>query len=352
MRVLHLISTLGGGGAERQIGVLAQGLRELACEVHVGIVTPGVHLDRVVEAGAIVHRIAARGNHDPLLPLRVARLIRRVKPDVVQTWLMQMDVIGGAAAIVTRVPWIISERTHKIAYSGHVKNRLRRWLGRFASGIVANSRGGAEYWDGLRVPSFVVPNALPLDRIAAAPRDGDGSGEAPVVLFVGRFDPAKNLPTLIEAAGRVLTEKKITLVLCGEGPMESEIREQVTRAGIAEQVRFPGFSDRVWSLMKRADVLVAPSWFEGQPNAVMEAAMCGCPLVLSDIPAHRECIGEGAALYADPADAGALARAILLALDDRESARARAERARAMAAQCSVERAAAAYLEAYHRVTS
>ncbi len=352
MRILHLIPSLGGGGAERQLGILAAGLRDQGCEVHVGFVKGGANLARLEAAGAQLHRIPARGNLDPLLLLRIVRLIRKVRPDVVQTWLTQMDVAGGLAALLTRTPWIVSERTHKVYYPRDAKHRLRRLLGRFAGAIVANSPGGAEYWDGARVGKIIIPNALPLGEIAAAPRDESDFGAAEVVLFAGRFDPAKNLENLVDAMARIVRERDAVALLCGEGPLESDLRARIAQAGVADRVRLLGFTDRVWSLMKRADVLVAASWFEGHPNVVMEGAASGCPLVLSDIPAHRQCLGEDAALFADPADPVALAAAIRRTLADPAAASGRAARARAVASALSVESAAAAYLRTYEKVTA
>ena len=352
MRILHLIPSLGGGGAERQLGILAAGLRDLGCEVHVGVVSEGPNLARLEAAGAHLHRIPARGNYDPLLLLRIVQLILKVRPDVVQTWLTQMDVAGGLAALLTRRPWIVSERTHKIYYPRDAKHGLRRQLGRFANAVVANSPGGAEYWDGVRVEKVIISNALPLGEIAAAPRDESDFGAAEVLLFVGRFDPAKNLDNIVDALAQVVRERDAVALLCGEGPFESDLRARIARAGVPGRIRLLGFTDRVWSLMKRADVLIAASWFEGHPNVVMEAAACGCPLVLSDIPAHRQCFGEDAALFASPADPAGLAAAIRQTLEDRAAASARAGRARSVALGCSVESAAASYLRIYEKVTA
>lgn len=352
MRILHLIPSLGSGGAERQLGILAAGLRDHGCEVHVGFVSEGANLARIEAAGAHLHRIPARGNYDPLLLLRIVRLILKVRPDVVQTWLTQMDVAGGLAALLTHRPWIVSERTHKIYYPRDAKHGLRRLLGRFANAIVANSPGGTEYWDGVRVEKVIIPNALPLREIAAAPRDESDFGAAEVLLFVGRFDPAKNLDNLVDALAQVVRERDAVALLCGEGPLEGELRARIARAGATDRIRLLGFTDRVWSLMKRADVLIAASWFEGHPNVVMEAAACGCPLVLSDIPAHRQCFGEDAALFSDPADPAGLAAAIRQTLEDRAAASRRAGRARLVALGLSVERAAASYLRAYEKVSA
>jgi glycosyltransferase involved in cell wall biosynthesis len=352
MRVLHLIPSLAGGGAERQIGILATGLVALGGEVHVGIVRDGVYLERVEHAGAKIHRIPVRGNYDPMLPLRIAGLIRRIRPDVVQTWLTQMDVAGGLAALLTRTPWIVSERTNKIYYQRDSKNRMRRLLGHFASAIVANSAGGAEYWEGVSVPRVVVPNALPSDEIDAAPRDQSDFGDSSIILFAGRLDAAKNLSNLIDALVSVTRSQNAIALLCGEGPLESEVRERIESAGAGARIRLLGFKDCIWSLMKRADVFVCSSWFEGESNAVLEAAACGCPLVLSDIPTHRDTFGDEAALYADPNRSAALADALACALTEREASRVRSTRAREISSARSIERAAASYLQVYEKVTS
>jgi glycosyltransferase involved in cell wall biosynthesis len=85
--------------------------------------------------------------------------------------------------------------------------------------------------------------------------------------------------------------------------------------------------------MKRADALISLSRFEGCPNVVLEAMACGCPLVLSDIPAHREILDESSALFADPDDPDGAATALkeTLARDDGVRRRARAARVRAAA---------------------
>ncbi|HKR62463.1 MAG TPA: glycosyltransferase [Thermoanaerobaculia bacterium] len=352
MRVLHLIPTLGGGGAERQIAALTSGLRALACDVHVGIVSGGAQLARVEAAGATIHRISTHGNYDPLLPLRIARLIRSVRPDVVQTWLTQMDVVGGIAAMMTRTPWVLSERTNKVYYPRDAKHGLRHFVGRFARAIVANSPGGVEYWTNARVPKTVIPNALPLAEIDAAPRDASDFGAREVLLFAGRFDAAKNLPHLIDALAKVVHERDAVALLCGEGPLEHEVRARIAHHNASDRIRLLGFRSDVWSLMKRTDVLVAPSWFEGQPNAVLEAIACGCPLVVSDIPGHRAFLDDSSALFAPPDDADALSRAITHALDDRDAARARAANARERINEWTIGRVSAAYVRVYQEALS
>ena len=347
MRVLHLIPSLGGGGAERQIGYLARGLAERGGDVHVGILRGGANLERLERTGATVHWIRANGNYDPFLLPRTISLIRRVRPDVVQTWLTQMDVVGGLAALIAGRRWIVSERSSGAHYPRDARHAMRRLIGRFADAIVANSKGGLSFWTKTKATKFVVPNAVPLEEIDAAPREEIDVGDAKVILYAGRLDEEKNLPNLIDALAEAMRDRNAVALFCGEGPLEAAVRARIEQRGLSGRVRILGFTDRLWGLMKRADVLVAVSWFEGHPNVVLEAAAAGCPLVVSDIAAHRDVLDDEAAAFVPPSDASAIAAAIGRSLDDPAAARERARRARDTVAAFSIPAAAESYLRVY-----
>jgi glycosyltransferase involved in cell wall biosynthesis len=347
MRVLHLIPSLEGGGAERQIAYLARGLADRGGDVHVGILRGGPNLERLHRAGATVHWIRSGGNYDPFLLPRTVRLIRCVNPDVVQTWLTQMDVVGGAAALIARKPWIVSERSSGAHYPRDARHALRRWIGRHADAVIANSKGGLDFWTQSDAAKFVVPNALPLEEIAAAPREELDAGTAKVILFAGRLGEEKNPLTLIDALAEVMRGRDAIALLAGVGPLEGAVRARMEERGITDRVRILGFTDRLWGLMKRADVVVSVSLFEGHPNVVLEAAAAECPLVISDIAAHRAVLAEEAAAFVPPSDAHAIAAAIGKVLDDPAAARARACRARDTVASFSIFSAAENYLRVY-----
>jgi glycosyltransferase involved in cell wall biosynthesis len=350
MRVLHLIPSLAGGGAERQVTYLLRGLHGLGCDVHLGIFRGGTNLGRAEASGASVHWIREAGRYDALVIPRTIRLVRSLRPDIVQTWLTPMDIAGGIASNLTGTRWILSERTSDRHNPGGIKHWLRGHMGRRAAAVVANSRGGLAVWPHSPAMKFVVPNALPLDEIEACERDESDYGGARVLLFVGRLDHEKNIPNLLAALREVVAQRDAIALLCGIGPLENEVRKWIDDARCGSRIRLLGFTDRAWSLMKRADLLIAVSRYEGQPNAVLEAAACGCPLVLSSIPAHLDCFDDSAALYTSPDDPQAIAARMLNALDDVAGAQKRAARAREIVREWSIERASAAYLQIYEQV--
>jgi glycosyltransferase involved in cell wall biosynthesis len=350
-RILLLIPSLGGGGAERQITYLARGLAEYGClDVHVGIVRGGPNLQSLRNTGATVHWIASRGNYDPLMWPRILRLIHRIRPDVVQTYLTQMDVLGGAAALLCQVPWIVSERSSGDHYPRDLRHTLRRIIGRRASAVISNSKGGLSFWKNLGIAMFVVPNAIPtslFEEVSPPAASPDGTK---LIVFAGRLDTQKNLFNLIDALAVVVRKRRAVARVCGVGPEEGQARARIDALGLSDRISLSAYDDDLWGLMKRADVFVSVSWFEGHPNVVLEAAACECPLVLSDIDAHREFLDGASAAFASPGNVESIVAAVMAVLDDPAASRLRAVHAREVVRQFSINACADAHLRVYETV--
>jgi glycosyltransferase involved in cell wall biosynthesis len=353
VRVLHCIPSMEGGGAERQLTYLAAELQRLGVETHVAVVSRGPNWTRLVGTGATIHEIPARGSHDPFLFVRLFSTIRSVDPDLVQVWLRQMDILGGLAALMLRKPLIVTERASKAAYPPSVKHQLRVWIGRFAT-IVANSEEGVRYWREAtrrRSRNYMISNAVPIDEIAAAaPVEGVVPDGRRLVLFAGRMEPQKNLDVLLPALLLALQHEDFDVLFCGEGTLKPRVAEWIDRNRLGPRVKLMGYSPILWSLMKRASVFVSPALFEGTPNVVLEAMACRCPLVVSEIPEHREFLDDSMALFANPTSKDELAAAIRMALRDPASAKARADAAFARVKRFNPSTIAERYVELYRTV--
>lgn len=353
MRILHCIPTLAGGGAERQLALLGPELVAAGHDVHVVLLHGGTHLQTLDRGGVKIHMLPSRGPHDPRSTVSIARLIRRLRPDVVQTWLVQMDVWGGLAAMFCRVPWVLSERSSAAAYPRSTKIAIRRWLGRYAAAIVANSRGGLDYWkrSGNGALRTVIANALDFGLLEAARPCVELPADARLILYVGRLSEEKNLETIFPAVVPVLAERPDTyFAICGEGPLEAQVRALAAGSGAGDRILINGFVPEIWNWMRRADVLISLSRFEGNPNAVVEALALGCPVVLSDIAAHRELADERSAMLVDGSSAPEAERALRATLDDRAAALVRAEEGRRSVAGRSIRAVAEQYVGIYEKV--
>ena len=347
---------MGGGGAERQLTYLAGGLTSGGWEVHVALLTGGPHLKTLERSGAVIHVMAVSNNYDPRLFMKIGRVIDAVAPAVVQTWIPIMDIAAGFVSSIKGVPWILSERSSNEDYFSRAKRLLRRASARRATAIVANSQAGGRYWAS-KLPCarrFVIENALPLEEMDAIPAADltrfRGGQATRLILAAGRYDPGKNYVALVQALQIVARNCNIRAIFCGEGPDEPAIREAVDLADLRDRILLAGFRQDVWSLMKASDLYVSISHFEGTANTVMEAAACGLPLVLSDIPEHREMFGDDAAWFVDHHDPALVAQTIEEVLGDPAAMRSRAVRATRRVRQWTVEAMTARYDAVYREI--
>ena len=167
--------------------------------------------------------------------------------------------------------------------------------------------------------------------------------EPDLIVCLGRLSVEKDQLTLIEAFARVLAKRPARLVLVGDGPLRSDIEQMAAALGVAHSLTLTGFQTDPFFWLKRAELAVCSSRFEGFGNAIVEALACGTPVVSTDCPfGPREILGHG--LYGRLVAVGnpsAMADALIEELGkhpDRARLRARAWQFTGEAAAIELER--------------
>ena len=324
-------------------------------------VLPGAtdYVAQLQSSGVVLHYLGEglsaniwKAQKSPRVLWRLWRLIRQLKPDIVQSWNRPMDTFAGLLARGMSLRWVLSENNSALIYADG-RERLRLWAGRRVDAIAANSAGGVEYWRQHGVdPSrlHVIPNPIAVEEL----RDDDSPCEWPgelqpgrTILYIGRFAQQKNISVMMQAIREVVTQEDAFALLCGTGELLDEARSQVRQWGLEQRIVFAGFVARPWQYMKRATGLVSVSLCEGHPNVVAEAVAVGCPLVVSDIPAHREFLDESRALLVPAGSAEKIARALRQLLSDPAGAQQRAQRAKQECEQWRPERVAESFERIY-----
>lgn len=356
LTIVHMIPTLEGGGAERQLALLVTTQLERGYEVHVCIRRTGAHEAPLRSGGARIHLLGDHRGLSPILALRARRVLEQCRPRVVQTWLPQMDIVGGLACMYTGVPWILTERASRPAYAARrLLTRVRASVGRRADAIVANSIEGARYWREVgseRERISIVRNAIDIRAVQEAAqrsRYSSSSDERRTVLVVGRLDQQKAVDVVLRAIPRIESQSSFRFLVIGNGPQLSGLTALAEELRVRQHVEFCAHQGDWWKLLGQASVLVSMSRYEGQPNVVLEAVAAGCPVILSDIPEHREFLDDNTALFTPAEDSEALARAIAIVLDDPSSADARAHGAIRAIEGLTRHLAADAYEDVYRR---
>lgn len=324
IRVLWLAKGLGRGGAEQLLATGAAHLDRTRFEVEVAYVLP--HKDALVEqlqsSGVPVHCLGGPARHPAPWVLRLRRLLRDGRFDVVHT---HMPVPAVAARLLA------GRRTALVHTEHNVWQRYRRptrWANaltyRRNAAVVGVSEAVVDSisaWARPRAPSTVEVLLHGVDHealshgAAARARAREALGLATddlVVGSVGNLTVKKDQRTLL-AAFAVLRRQhsRARLVLVGTGPLEGELRDEITRLGLGDAVMMTGMRDDVLTLLPGLDVFCLSSRHEGLPIALLEAMGSGVPAVCTDVGGIGQALRpELDGLLVPPGDPAALAASL------------------------------------------
>ncbi|EGX54638.1 glycosyl transferase, partial [Streptomyces zinciresistens K42] len=334
MRVLHIITGLGVGGAEQQLRLLLRHL-PARCDV-VTLTNPGPVAAGLAADGVRVTHLGMSGNRDLGALPRLTRLIREGRYDLVHTHLYRAGVYGRVAARLAGVRAVVATE-HSIGATRlegrpHTAGVRALYLAgeRLGHTTVAVSATVADRLRHWGVPAQrirVIPNGIEADRFRhdearrararafyGLPRDGY------VVGGVGRLAPVKRFDVLVAALAQLPDD--VRLLLVGGGPEERALRRTARHLGVADRMVLAG--ERPYlpdphddapdlpALLSAMDVFASPSPEESFGLAVVEALAAGLPVLYASCPAVED-LPPGAAPGAlrVTGGAGAYAREVL-----------------------------------------
>ena len=326
------LPTLVGGGAERVVVNLAQGMTER-----------GLPVDLVAAAaeGPLVDQVPARARLVDLKSKRVLRslspligYIRRERPRVVVSSMGHANLVAlwaarlapGATPVVVTVHNTMSQSTPQQGFAASLWPHLLRTFYPWASAVVAVSRGAADdlaRTSGLprELVRVVYNPVITPEMLAQARRLPDhpwfADGQPPVVLGAGRLTRQKDFPALLRAFAEVRRGRPLRLMILGEGEERPALEALARELGVAEDVALPGFRADAIACMAGAALFVLSSAWEGLPTVLIEALAAGTRVVSTDCPSGpREILQDGRLGALVPVgDPPALARAMVEALD-------------------------------------
>lgn len=312
LKVLHIISSLGNGGAENilfQICAVDQARRHRV----IGLGGAGIYGDRLTRAGVSVTCLHLEKNRNlPLGIFRLKSLIKNSQADLIQTWMYHSDLIGGISArLAGRIPVIWGVRASDAflmpgyaRLSGLVKvcAAVSRLL---PSRIIFNSGQGAQTHIAQGYPAElceVVHNGVDSDYFSPDPaaririrRSWNLTHSQLILGTVARWDSIKNHALLAEALHALkATTQKWHAVWIGPGMSQynRELIRLLDRFSIRQKVSLLGPTTDLKGALNGMDLHVLPSRSEGFPNVLAEAMACKTPCVATSVGDARQILGE------------------------------------------------------------
>ena len=353
LRTTIYLPSLDGGGAERAMVELANGLRAEGVRVDVVVTRDDGPwrqlLSRHVRLVTIKSASALTGL------TKLVRHLRREQPDLVlangrssiilallaRRLAPQCGVISRLPNNLTTVP---AQRSLKQRWAAVVEARLLPQ----SDAIVTNSDGSSRYI------AHSLPNAatrvqtihnpivwpdLPVEAAKPVHHPWFLDGGAPIILSAGRLVPDKDHATLLRAFASLARHRDARLVVLGEGIERRRLNTLARELGIGHRVDFPGFHANPFAFMARSRLFALSSTREGMPNVLVQAMACGTPVVSTDCPSGpREVLEDGKwGALVPVGDPDALAEAMTTSFDSRPNPDALIARASTFSAEASVE---------------
>ncbi|MBY8974419.1 glycosyltransferase [Rhodobacteraceae bacterium NNCM2] len=355
--ILHLVNSLGSGGAERFVADLAIAQATAGHRVTVVTLSPaealgdpsGVEAERVAHLTAAGMRVETIGHRarQLLVPgaLRLGRLVRAARPDIIHSHLLTALLLlrlGGVAA-----PAVATHHNTPLPTRRWLFRRIAARAGAWAAVSKAAMPVLSTAYDGpLRLIHNGIADADLPARAAPAP--------GPLrVISLGNLTAQKNYAQVAGIAAELARRGvEAAFRIAGEGPERPAIAAEIARQGVEGHVTLLGARRDTRSLLAESDLYLLTSRWEGMPIAVIEALQAGLPVIAADVGGCGEILGEDQAcgVLLPAGDTAAFADRIADLAGDPDLRARMGAAARERARQFSIDRAAEAYDALYHEV--
>ena len=311
-RILHIIESLGHGGAEHQLVLNISTLNSARFENFVCYLRPAVDylLRDVTQLGVHAFCLGVKGKGEWISGIwRLVRFIKSANIDLVHTSLFESEILGGIAGRLSGVPvvsslvntsdpsLILGEEPHP----SRTKFQLARLLTKmvymtcFQHFVAISQYVRDSAIQSFKIPETkvtVIPRAVPREWLESVPEydicalraELSLNGCYPVILNVGRLVSQKGQRYLLEAMPRILQSlPKAKLLIVGEGPLKNELEIMIRELHLQDAVLFLGKSTRVKELLLACDFFIFPSLWEGFGVTLLEAVALGKPCIACNV---------------------------------------------------------------------
>lgn len=284
MKISFIVGSLGGGGAERVVTLLAKALSGRGDKVTIltiGASNKDYQLDAAVKHVDCANQYSIKGLSFVKRVCFIRRILRQQDDDVVISFTVGVNVYSIISHIGLKSRLIIAERNDPIYDPESRAIRLLRWLlYPLADGYVFQTKEEKDFFcKSIQRRGFIIPN--PVNPDLPDPYRGYRSKR---VVTVARLTRQKNLLVAIDAFKKFHVQHvDYTYEIYGEGPLRNQLNDYIQKQGLTESVKLMGASN-VYTEIKDAMIFVLSSDYEGMSNATMESMALGIPTISTDYP--------------------------------------------------------------------
>lgn len=292
MRIMLVIGALSFGGAERVMANLANYL-SINNEVLLCTLFERETPYKISEKVRVKQGLANNGKIKSFYELR--KIAKEYRPDVVLSFLTQINIMTIISLLGTRIPVVVSERNDpEFEPAQRYRKILRKLVYPFASGYVFQTNDARKYFSKrIREKGVIIPNPVFVEStlVPVCPAKSDKE-----LVAAGRLTLQKNYPMMIDAFSRVIKKHpEFILKIYGDGELKEELKRLVIDKEAEKNIFFMGNSKKLHEDILNSFGFIMSSDHEGMPNALLEAMSLGLCCISTDCPCGgpKEIINNG-----------------------------------------------------------
>ncbi len=325
IKLLHLISRIDIGGAERQLLNLVTGLDKEKYDICVGYFEGNGELKKEFqESGIETKKFRFSGFWDIRIWWRLYQDMKANRYDIVHTHGFKADLWGAIAGRLSGVPTIISTIHNQEQYlKNPIIGLLEKWIiAPIDDTIIVVSEGvkrfliktsGVSEEKIRKIYYGINPEDTKVDKGKDIREELGINNDAPLIGCIGRLVEQKGHKYLIRAAGKVIEEfPEAKFLVAGKGKLEKNLKKLARKINLNSNIIFTGFRTDIYSIIDQLDLIVMPSLWEGFGLIFLEAMALGKPIIATDVGGIPEVVKDKeTGILISARDPEALAEAII-----------------------------------------
>lgn len=314
MRILYVITGLGGGGAEKVVADLADQMIVLGHEVKIAYLKGDIIVKPVSEKVDLIY-LGFENLYTAFFASKKYRnLILEYKPDVVHSHMVHANIFARLNRIFEKTPKLIctAHSSNEGGYMRMLAYRITNNIADVNTNVSASARNDFIEKKAFNENSIFVYNGINLNRFKNIENQEDNKIEAIKLIAVGRLNVSKDYPNLLKAI-KIIKNKgysNFSLSIVGDGEEKNNIINLINNYGLQDHVSLLGRRDDIPELMSNSDIFILSSSFEGFGLVVAEAMACNTFVIGTDCGGVKEVMG-GTGVLVQPKDSVALAQALI-----------------------------------------
>ena len=291
MKITFLLASLGSGGAERVVSLLANKMVERGHQVEIICLKfNDVYYQTDSRVKVTLAMQQTQNRLTEVFWLR--KYLKKQNPDVVIPFTEGVYCFTILSLLGTGIPIIASERLDPAAMS-KIRKMLKRLLLPYADWLVVQTQSIKDYFPkSIQKKTSIIYN--PLKEESLSPALPLREGRQNRIISVGRLYPQKNQAMMIRAFAKIADNfPDWQLVIFGEGPLRAELEFLVSSFKLQDRVLLPGRTEYVIEELRKSKIFCMSSDYEGMSNSMIEAICVGLPIVTTDVSGVKELVENG-----------------------------------------------------------